>query len=121
MTVAIVHSCNAKSEPETNWDAPSWRQAATDYHNNRPTYPVIAPEHLSRLHRLMDTVSLARASAELNRNRATPEVTIEAVKQAVRARGVRALNEIQTQERLQRCDADARARLDCWIEKRHST
>src|SRR5262245_20377610 len=62
-------------------------------------------------------VSLVRASAELNRNRPTPEATIEAVKQAVRARGVRALNEIQTQERLQRCDADARACLDRWIEK----
>jgi len=62
------------------------------------------------------SVSLERAYTEL-RNRPTPEATIEAVKQAVRARGICALNEIQTQERLQRCDADARACLDSWIEK----
>jgi hypothetical protein len=73
-----------------------------------------------RLRGLLDkSVSLERAYTEL-RNRPTPEATIEAVKQAVRARGICALNEIQTQERLQRCDADARARLDRWIEKRRS-
>jgi hypothetical protein len=89
-----------------------WRQADAKADRMRPA------SKIEGLRGLLDNdVSLARASAELNRNRPTPEATIEAVKQAVRARGICALNESQTQERLQRCDADARACLDSWIEK----
>jgi len=69
---------------------------------------------------LHNGVSLERAYTELS-NRPTPEATVEAVKHAVRDHGLRALSEIQAQERLQRCDADARTRLDRWIENRHST
>jgi len=76
--------------------------------------PAAKPEWLRGL--LDKGVSLERAHTEL-RNRPTPEATIEAVKQAVRDRGICALNESQTQEQLQRCDADARACLDRWIEK----
>jgi len=56
-----------------------------------------------------------------NHQRPTPQATIEAVMHSVRERGLRALTEPTTIDRLSRCDADARARLDRWIEKRHST
>jgi len=57
----------------------------------------------------------------LNCERPTPQATIEAIMHSVRERGLGALREPATIERLSRCDADARAWLDRWIEKRHST
>jgi hypothetical protein len=56
-----------------------------------------------------------------DRGRPTPQATIEAIMHSVRERGLGALREPATIDRLSRCDADARARLDRWIEKRHST
>jgi hypothetical protein len=50
--------------------------------------------------------------------RPTSNATIEAVKQAVRGRGLPALDEIETRERLQRCDAAAIAEIDHWLLKR---
>jgi hypothetical protein len=47
----------------------------------------------------------------------TPEVTIEAIKVAVRDRGVAALNEPATRERLSRCDKEAIAEIDRWLSK----
>jgi hypothetical protein len=71
---------------------------------------------LERLRELMaDDVSLGRAWHELRDRRPTPEVTIEAVKQAVRSCGVAALSEPSTQDRLQKCDVDARKRFDLWL------
>jgi hypothetical protein len=55
---------------------------------------------------------------EISRQRPTPQITIEAIKQAVRDRGVSALDEPSTQQRLQRCDAAAIAEIDQWILKR---
>src|SRR5262245_29114040 len=57
-------------EPErmTTWDAPSWRQAAVEYHRDRPGCLAveIEPQRLARLRRLMaDDVSLERAWHEL--------------------------------------------------------
>jgi hypothetical protein len=52
------------------------------------------------------------------RPRPTPEMTIEAVKEAVRARGERALSEFSTLERLRLCDGAALARIDAWLLKR---
>src|SRR5262249_16836404 len=59
------------------------------------------------------------AWAELNdfRNRPTPKATVEAVVHAVRERGLAALKEPTTVERLKRCDAAARADTNQRIEK----
>jgi len=56
-----------------------------------------------------------------NRECPTPQATIEAIMYCVRERGLGSLKEPASIERLSRCDADARAWLDLWIEKRHST
>jgi hypothetical protein len=69
---------------------------------------------LDRL-RLDDKVTLPAAWAAMFRNRPTPEATAEAIKQAVRDRGLAALKEPATRARVQRCDADARGHLDVWI------
>jgi hypothetical protein len=55
-------------------------------------------------------------SPERSSGRATPGTTVEAIKQSVRDRGVAALQEPETQERLQRCDAAARADIDAWLK-----
>jgi hypothetical protein len=52
------------------------------------------------------------------RARPTPGVTVEAIKQAVRDRGLCALDEPQTRERLQRCDDRAILEIDQWLLKR---
>jgi hypothetical protein len=73
----------------------------------------------NRLQRLMDDdVSLERAYEQMMKARPTPNVTIEAIKQAVRDRGVSALDEVETQERLRRCDAAAIAEIVHWLLKR---
>jgi hypothetical protein len=71
---------------------------------------------LERLRELMaDDLSLERAWHEIRDRRPTPEMTIEAVKQAVRSCGVAALSEPSTRDRLQQCDAGARKRFDLWL------
>jgi hypothetical protein len=104
------------------WDAPSWREAAREYHRDRAgqrrLIVEIESEHF--LKRLMRPgVTLEQAYSELNdpRNRPTPKVTVEAVMVAVRARGIATLKEPATAERLQRCDAAARAEINQRIEK----
>jgi hypothetical protein len=47
----------------------------------------------------------------------TPQVTVEAIMFAVRERGLDALKEPATRERLLRCDANARAQITRRIEK----
>jgi hypothetical protein len=59
-----------ESEPDTvnSWDVPSWRQAAVEYHRDRPGRLAveIEPKRLARLRRLMaDGVSLERAWQEI--------------------------------------------------------
>jgi hypothetical protein len=66
---------------------------------------------------LDDTVSLDRAYAIITANRPTPETSIDAIKVAVRDRGVAALNEPATRQRLQRCDAAARADIEQWLSR----
>lgn len=61
-------------EPEriTAWDVPSWRQAAVEYHRDRPGCLAveIEPKRLARLRRLMaDDVSFERAWHELRAKR----------------------------------------------------
>jgi hypothetical protein len=78
------------------------------------------PRKLAQLRRLMgDDVSLNAARAELSnpRNRPTPKATIDAVVFAVRKRGLSALKEPATIERLERCDASAKAEINQQIEQ----
>jgi hypothetical protein len=113
----------SRKTPAAPSRAPSWRDAAEQYRRDRAGRPFIVEadaEHLKRLRRLMsDNVSLYAAWAELNdsRNRPTPKATIEAVMHAVRQRGLAALKEPATAERLKRCDAVARAEINQRIEK----
>jgi len=72
----------------------------------------------NRLQRLDDDLSLERAHEQMMKARPTPNATIETVKQAVRDRGVLALDEKQTRDRLQRCDPAAIAEIDHWLLKR---
>jgi hypothetical protein len=73
----------------------------------------------NRLQRLMDDdLSLERAYEQTMKARPTPNATIKTVKQAVRDRGVSAIDEKQTRERLQRCDSTAIAEIDHWLLKK---
>src|SRR5262245_50581389 len=107
-------------EPEvlSFWDAPSWREAAVEYHRDRVGRLTveIEPRRLARLRRLMtDSVSLEHAYYDINRSNATPAVTLDAIKLSVRDRGIKALGEPLNQERIRRCDPAARAQLDRWL------
>ena len=105
------------------WISAGWKQAALEYHHARGNRTLIVetpPEDLARLRRLMrDNVSLASAWAELNdpRNRPTPKATVDAVIHAVRERGLAALKEPVTAERLERCDAAAKAEIEQGIAR----
>jgi hypothetical protein len=92
-------------QPETitPWDATPWREAAVEYHRDRPGRLAveIEPKRLARLRRLMtDDVSLERAWHELNRRDGAPAATTEALMFSLRERGVQTLSEPDTQRRL---------------------
>jgi hypothetical protein len=61
------------------------------------------------------SISLERVYDEIGRYEATPAVTVEALKLDVREHGPKTLAEPANQERLRRCDAYARDRLDLWM------
>ena len=66
------------------WAAPTWREAALEYHKHRGNCVSIAPyapEHLARLRRLMgDDVSIEHAWHELNNQRSgAAAATVEAL------------------------------------------
>src|SRR5262249_52108687 len=57
-----------QTETITPWDAPSWREAAVEYHRDRPGRLAveIQPKRLERLRRLsVDEISMDRAWHEL--------------------------------------------------------
>jgi hypothetical protein len=62
-------------------------------------------------------LAAGRQSARADHQRPTPQVVIEAVMIAVRARGIGALKEPANLDRLRRCDAQARAQINERIEK----
>jgi hypothetical protein len=66
---------------------------------------------------LDDSVSIDRAYREIGADRPTPQATVEAVMSAVRERGLKALTEPDTQERIARCDAAAIAEINRRIAK----
>jgi hypothetical protein len=73
------------------------------------------PKDLARLRRLIsDDVSLERAWSELNDacNHPTPKATIDAIMFAVRERGLAALKEPATAQRLEHCDEAAKAEIE---------
>jgi hypothetical protein len=77
------------------------------------SYPIILsnmPRGDSKLTRL--------PKDKLSRQRPTAQMTIEAVKQGVCDRGVSALDDPHTQERLQQCDSAAIAEIDHWLFRR---
>jgi hypothetical protein len=78
----------------------------------------IEPEGLKRLRRLMG-LTFEQAYREINdpKNRPTPQVTVEAVILTVRERGLAALKEPANVERLERCDAAAKAEIERRIAK----
>jgi len=118
-------------EPSSRWkqvtadacDVFSWKQAVGEYHREgagRRLIVEIEPERLKRLRRLMQSaVTLEQAYWEINdpSNRPTPAVVVEAVMLAVRERGLERRKEPTTVERLQRCDAVARAEINQRIQE----
>jgi len=110
---------NGSKLRQAPWDAPSWREAAVAYHkdrNGRRLSVEIDPKHLARLRRLISPeISLDRAWHELNNKRPTPAVTVEAIKQAVRERGLAALKEPAVRGRVQRCDDASLAIVNEWL------
>jgi hypothetical protein len=117
-------TANWKALAPESWHAPSCKEAAEQYHRDRTGRRLIVEielERLKRLRRLMQPpgVSLEQAWNEINdpRNRLTPNVMVEAIMLAVRERGLAALKEPATVERLERCDAAARAEINKRIEK----
>jgi hypothetical protein len=105
------------------WNSPTWKLAAHEYHQARGGHFLVVEtplERLAQLRRLMgDDVSLNAAWHELNDpcNRPTPKAAVDAVVFAVRKRGLAALKEPAMKERLARCDAAARAKINEQIEK----
>jgi hypothetical protein len=121
--VTLQFKRTAQSRAEY-WQGESWKKAARWYQENRQGRTLIVeldPRELKRLRRLLSNdISLDAAWRELNapKNRPTPQGTIEAIWLAVRERGLGALQEPATRERLARCDQAAVAEIDRRIKAR---
>jgi hypothetical protein len=100
------------------WSHPGWAKAAREYHQARGDRILVVetePERLARLRPLMnDNVSIERAWNEINdpRSRRTPQVTVEAIWQAVREHGLDALKRASQPAAIEdlRCCRSNRAR-----------
>jgi hypothetical protein len=139
-----VVTLRLKNPMPPNWWDESWKSAARTYHEDRKrngdSTPLPPPScrtfelkvewhdqqqrqndpEFQRLQRLSDeSVLLDRAWQELNRpdRFPTPQVTIEAIWECIRERGLDALNEPKNKQRLESCDGRARAELARRIEK----
>jgi hypothetical protein len=108
------------------WEAPSWKEAAADYHktrNGRPSIVEIESEKLSQLRRLMaDDVSLDRVWDEVNRAararyNAAPQPTVEALMMGLRERGIAALLEPKVRRRLSECNEQQVAEVGNRLQK----
>ena len=64
-----------------------------------------------------DSMSLEQLWDLLNRERPTPQTTIEAIMYSIRTQGTKALHEPPNIERLSRCDDAALAQIDARITK----
>ncbi len=59
-----------------------------------------------------------QAPKPASKSRPTPSTTVEAIKQAVRDRGVAALDEPAAEQRLRSCDVTALAEIDRWLSEK---
>ena len=117
----------SRKTPAAPSRAPSWRDAAEQYHRDRAGRPFIVetdPEHLKRLRQLMsDRVSLDAAWAELNRltreryNEA-PKATYDAVVYELRTYGLPQLNKPDCQRRLSDLSAPQLKNLIAGLQQR---
>jgi hypothetical protein len=111
------------SKAVSYWEDESWTAAARWYHVNRQSRTLLVdldPNEVKRLRPLLSNdISLDAAYRQLNapENRPTPRVTVEAIWIAARERGLAALNEPATRERLARCDAAALMEIDARITR----
>jgi hypothetical protein len=90
----------------TPWDAQSWRDAAVEYHRDRPGRLAVEIElkRLARLRRLMaDDISIDRAWHELEADRTAPQATVDALMFSLR-RGIDELTQPSTLRRLSTLD-----------------
>ena len=103
------------------WDGPSWKRAALEYHHARgeshincrnPTRPLEAVTALDGA-----GGHIEQAYREITKNRPTPQTTVEAAILTVRERGLAALKEPANVERVERCDAAAKAEIERRIAK----
>ena len=97
-------NCGSSFDAESFWDAPSWREAAQQYHANRPSPP--DRQTIERARRLLDdNVSLERAwQHEINaRSGRAAQSTVDAIMFSLRD-GVRALSRPDTLRRLSELD-----------------
>jgi hypothetical protein len=96
------------AEADDAWAAPSWREAALEYHKARDGHVSIAPyapEEIARLRRLLDdNISFERAWSELSRPQRAAASTIEALMFSLRSRGAQALGEPEVLRRLSQLD-----------------
>jgi hypothetical protein len=121
--VTLQFKRTAQSRAESYWQGESWKKAARWYRDNRQDRTLITepdPQPVRRVRRLLSNdVSLDAVWRELNapENRPTPQVTTEAIWLAVRERGLGALQEPATLERLARCDQAALAEIDRRINR----
>jgi hypothetical protein len=96
-----------------SWDSPSWKRAAAEYHASRPV--IRKPDLPANWHRM----SLGGLWHALNdpKRHGTPEVIVDAIVRAVRARGADALKEPATIDRLSTCDEAAKALINARLSK----
>jgi hypothetical protein len=90
----------------TPWDAPSWRDAAVEYHRDRLGRLAVEIElkRLARLRRLMaNDISIDRAWHELEADRGAPKATVDALMFSLR-RGINELTQPSTLRRLSTMD-----------------
>src|SRR5262249_3893659 len=113
----------ARSKAESYWEGESRRKAARWYHVSRQGHTLLVElnqKEIKRLRRLLsNNISVDAAWRELDaaENRATPQVTIEAIMVCVRERGLKALEKSENIERLSRCDNSARAQINSRIAR----
>ena len=103
-TAAVLASAGIlQPDKMPHWDAPCWRQAAKEYHEQhagRASTETIEPKRLARLCQLMEPgVTLDGSSHEINRCRPAPKATVDALMLSLR-RGVDELVKPKTLQRL---------------------
>jgi hypothetical protein len=100
-----------------SWDSPGWQGAAQDYHAERLKngWSITKPRLPWNWHRM----SLGGLWHALNdpKRRGKPEVIVDAIVHAVRARGADALKEPAILARLGECDEAAKAQINARLSK----